>query len=118
MDTFGKRLKRKREDKGLTQEELALKVGKASKQAISNWENGKAEPSISEVRELAKILSTTAGYLIDGDPSNQENTSSNENITITKDELINLQRWALQGQSKQIEAQNQSIENLKNMDAH
>lgn len=47
MDTFGKRLKLKREAKGLTQDELAAKVGKASKQAISNWENGNAEPSFA-----------------------------------------------------------------------
>lgn len=95
MDTFGKRLKAKREAKGLTQDDLAMKIGKASKQAISNWENSKAEPSISEVKELARILDTTAGYLIDGNEGNIIKEVSNDYVMISKDKLIELQDKAL-----------------------
>lgn len=105
MDTFGKRLKAKREAKSLTQDELASMVGKASKQAISNWENSKAEPSISEVKELAKILGTTAGYLIDGEEGNIMKEPTNDYVLISKDKLIDLQDKALNNLIKQTQNQ-------------
>lgn len=39
MDTLGKRIAALRKEKGMTQEELAEKLG-VSPQAISKWENG------------------------------------------------------------------------------
>lgn len=41
ITTFGEQLSAARKAKGLTQEDLAVRVN-ASRQAISHWENGRA----------------------------------------------------------------------------
>lgn len=45
-----------REMKGLTQKELADKLGIASAQLISNWERGLCAPPIKKIQKLSKIL--------------------------------------------------------------
>lgn len=52
-----------REKKGLTQKELASKLGIVSAQLISNWERGLCTPPIKKISKLSKILS------IDFDPT-------------------------------------------------
>ena len=52
--TYGERIRREREAKGLTQEELAEAVG-VSRQAVSKWENGTSDPSTSNLCALAKL---------------------------------------------------------------
>lgn len=66
MDTLGKRLYYRRKEKGISQEKLAIILGKKTKQVISNWENDRTEPSINDIRQIAEALNTTASYLIDG----------------------------------------------------
>lgn len=68
MDSFGQRLKYKREEKGLTQQQLADLLGKGNKTVISSWEKDKNEPSFSDLRNLAVHLNTTVSYLIDSTP--------------------------------------------------
>ena len=53
--TFGASLKRLRMERGLSQEELARRLG-TSKQAISRYENGARVPKISTVSALAAAL--------------------------------------------------------------
>ena len=45
-----------REMKGLTQKELAAKLGIASAQLISNWERGLCAPPIKKISTLASVL--------------------------------------------------------------
>ena len=45
-----------REMKGLTQKELAAKLGIASDQLISNWERGLCAPPIKKISTLASVL--------------------------------------------------------------
>lgn len=45
-----------REVKGLTQKELAGKLGISSAQLISNWERGICAPPIKKIQPLSKIL--------------------------------------------------------------
>jgi len=45
-----------REDKGMTQKQLADKLGIASAQLISNWERGLCAPPIKKLGNLASIL--------------------------------------------------------------
>ncbi|MDQ1089024.1 XRE family transcriptional regulator [Siphonobacter sp. SORGH_AS_1065] len=66
MYNLASRIKDKRKQKGLNQDELASFLGKKGKQVISNWESGRAEPSLSDIYRLAEILDTTPGYLVDG----------------------------------------------------
>jgi transcriptional regulator with XRE-family HTH domain len=51
MEHFGTRLKRFREARGWTQEQLALELD-VSKATISKWESGHTEPRLSNLLQL------------------------------------------------------------------
>ena len=57
------RLKELREEKGLSQTELAEKV-ETNQQNIGRWESGKNEPAYSYVVKLAEVLGVSVGYLV------------------------------------------------------
>lgn len=63
MATFKERLKELRKEKNLTQKELAdhLKVPQGK---ISSWENGKLEPNIDKLIELAWELDSSLDYML------------------------------------------------------
>jgi len=63
--TIGGRIKKRRNDLGLSQEDLAEKLF-TSKQMISSYENNKTELKVQIVKELAVALDTTSSFLIDG----------------------------------------------------
>ncbi len=65
-NTCGTRIKEKRKDMGLTQEQLA-ELMNTTKGTISFYENDNVDIKLSVLRELAQILKTTVGYLADGD---------------------------------------------------
>lgn len=65
MDTLGKRIAALRKEKGLTQEELAEKLG-VSPQAVSKWENGQSCPDISLLPLLAEFFGVTTDHLLMG----------------------------------------------------
>lgn len=61
MDTkrlLGKRIKELRKKKGLSQEQLAEKVGFESSNSISNVENGYNYPSIQNLEKILNVLGT------------------------------------------------------------
>ena len=64
--TIGTRIRECRVKKGITQEELAETIY-TKKCTISAYETGKIDIKVSILRDIAKILNTTAGYLMDGD---------------------------------------------------
>ena len=64
MNTLGTRIRELRIEKGLTQPQLAEKIG-VSKAVISFWENNVNEPKASYVKRLAKCFNVTADYLLD-----------------------------------------------------
>ena len=57
------RLKELRKQKGLTQEELANKIG-TTKLTISNWENEKHAISSEKAKLLADLFNVSVGYLL------------------------------------------------------
>jgi transcriptional regulator with XRE-family HTH domain len=59
------RIKKKREEVGLTQEELAKKVD-VSKTAIQNWETGKNRPAGNNLKALAVVLDCTTDWMLFG----------------------------------------------------
>ena len=63
--TIGGRIKKRRNDLGLSQEELAEKLF-TSKQMISAYENNKTELKLQIVKELAVALDITTSFLING----------------------------------------------------
>lgn len=70
MDTFGKRLREARKEKGLSQNELA-KVLETNHSVIGKYERDEVKPSIDAVRKIAGILGTTVSYLL-GEDENQD----------------------------------------------
>ncbi|MDD4754018.1 MAG: helix-turn-helix transcriptional regulator [Desulfitobacteriaceae bacterium] len=60
---FGRRLKERRELKGLRQEDLAQAIN-STKSTISQYESGKREPDLSNLAIIASQLSTTTDWLL------------------------------------------------------
>jgi len=56
-------LKNHRQKKNMTQEQVAEALG-VSRQAVSKWENGTAEPSTSNLLALAKLYGVELGELV------------------------------------------------------
>ena len=65
--TIGKRIAQLRKEKGLTQEELAVRMG-VSPQAVSKWENDQTCPDISALPALSKLLGVTVDELLGCEP--------------------------------------------------
>lgn len=64
-ETIGNRIQKFRKEKGLTQEELAAKLGLSS-QAVSKWENDASCPDISLLPKLCELLGVTSDELLSG----------------------------------------------------
>ena len=61
--SLGEVLKQHREECKMTQEFVAESIG-VSRQAVSKWETGAADPSTSNLLTLAKLFNTTAEELL------------------------------------------------------
>lgn len=64
MTKLGERIKQLRVKNGLTQEELAAKMGYKSKSTINKIELGVNDIPQSRVAQFAKVLNTSVGYLM------------------------------------------------------
>ena len=64
-ESIGNRISKYRKEKGLTQEELAAKLG-VSSQAVSKWENDASCPDIALLAQLCKILGISTDELLTG----------------------------------------------------
>ena len=80
-----KNIKRERIGKGLSQEELAQKVGYADKTMISRIENGKIDLPQSKIEEFAKVFEVTPGYLMGWDVPKTDMSTDNNVVEIPKD---------------------------------
>lgn len=67
MADIGKRIKNRRKELGITQEELAQKLGYKNKSTIAKIENGTNDIVQSKVVEFAKALDTTVAALMGWD---------------------------------------------------
>lgn len=78
MNTYitGQTIKKLREEKTLTQTQLAEQIGVSSK-AVSKWETGKGLPDISLIESLSKALGVSVMELMSGDTVINKNLSSN-----------------------------------------
>lgn len=63
-------IKKLRTEKNLTQKDLANKLHVTS-QAVSRWEKGEVEPSVSTIGEMAKIFEVTVDEIISGQNKQQ-----------------------------------------------
>jgi transcriptional regulator with XRE-family HTH domain len=63
MQSFGKKLKERREANKISQNELARLI-EAHHSAIGKYERDEVRPSIDVVVKMANVLDTTVGYLL------------------------------------------------------
>ena len=78
MDNYitGAVIKRLREEKGITQTQLADMIGVSCK-AVSKWETAKGLPDITLIEPLSKALGVSVMELMSGDTVANKNISSN-----------------------------------------
>lgn len=90
IQTFGAKLKKHRKHLGMTQEEVATRMG-ISAQAVSKWENGDCLPDCFNLKSLADIYGISLDILLEtNDNDNIESVASR--IEQIADEFI----WAKQ----------------------
>lgn len=63
LNVFGSHLAESRRAYGLTQEELANRLG-VTPQAVSKWERGTSSPDLKMLSDICKLLGTSADYLL------------------------------------------------------
>lgn len=63
--TIADRIQSLRKSKGMSQEELADRVG-VSRQAVSKWESEQATPDLDKVVIMSDIFEVTTDYLLKG----------------------------------------------------
>ena len=63
QQTLGRRIQEARKAAGLSQESLGERLG-VSRQAVSKWETGTADPSTSNLLALAKLFGISAEELL------------------------------------------------------
>lgn len=78
MNTYitGSVIKKLRENKGMTQLQLAEEIGVSSK-AVSKWETAKGLPDISLIEPLSQALGVSVMELMSGETIINKNASSN-----------------------------------------
>ena len=90
---IGERLKKARNDKGLTQEKLAEKLD-VSIAFLSRIERGSSHISLKRLSQICDILGITEGSILNGSSSNSNNYLASEfgdvlkNTTSEKQKLI------------------------------
>lgn len=70
MAQIGEKIRRKREELGMTQEELAKKLGYKNKSTIAKIETGINDITQSKVCDFANVLNTTIAYLMGWEDEN------------------------------------------------
>ena len=62
--TIGQRIRERRKELGLSQEELALRLGNKSRASVCTVEKGKEDLTTARVRQYADALDCTPAYLM------------------------------------------------------
>jgi len=60
----GRRIKKAREDKGLTLEDVEKQVSELSISRVSNWEQGRNMIGVDEAKKLGPVLGVSPAYLL------------------------------------------------------
>ena len=63
MKTFSEKLLELRRREGLSQEQLADRLG-VTRQSVSKWESGAAVPELSKLVALSDLFSVSVDYLV------------------------------------------------------
>lgn len=80
---FNDNLNKYRKQKGLSQEELAFRLG-VSRQSVSKWESGQSTPELERIIEIADLFGISLDELIGHE--------SNDYVTVDREELSSVVR--------------------------
>ena len=87
---YGEKIKTKRRELNLSQEDLANKLF-VTRQAISKWENDKATPTMTNLRELSEVFGVDMAYFIgeaDGEKKLDNNKEETDEVEEIKEEKL------------------------------
>ena len=84
-DNFSEKLKKIMFEKGITQKELAEKLG-VSQAFISSWQVGKRHPKLSSIKKIAKAVNVPVNYFIT-DEHEQKDIKNSKDLIIQMKEL-------------------------------
>ena len=87
--TIGKRIQIRREELGLTQEELAHRIGYKSKSSINKIELDVQQLTQSKIKQIADALLTTPAYIMGW----EEEDATVLNVQVTDEELLLLNAY-------------------------
>lgn len=91
---YGEKIKTKRRELNLSQEDLANKLF-VTIQAISKWENDKATPTMTNLRELSEVFGVDMAYFIgeaDGEKKLDNNKEETDEVEEIKEEKLSKKR--------------------------
>lgn len=72
MSTIGNRIKKRREELGLSQDELGKRIGYKSRSSINKIELGHRNLTQSKIKAIADALGTTPSYIMGWEDSNPQ----------------------------------------------
>lgn len=85
---FGENLKKLRKEKGLSQQEVALRLH-VVRQTVSKWESGLSVPDADLLVKLADVLGTDVSHLLCGEADRRESRGQEEALV---EQLVELNR--------------------------
>ena len=89
-ETFGQRIRRLRKSKGLTQAELAYRIG-VHEMTIRRWETGTRQPeNINDIKNLSAALNVSEEELLNGAPEQGGWVLQIKIATEIKEEIIDM----------------------------
>ena len=89
MNIVSSSIKKLREEKGMTQDELAEKLN-VTRQAVSNWETGKTQPDIETLTRLAEIFDVSVERIIYGSERKERIVQVSRNVQIGPKEGLSM----------------------------
>jgi transcriptional regulator with XRE-family HTH domain len=89
MNVVSNSIKKLREEKGMTQDELAEKLN-VTRQAVSNWETGKTQPDIETLTRLAEIFDVSVERIIYGSERKERIVQVSRNVQIGPKEGLSM----------------------------
>lgn len=112
--SIGTRIKKLRGEKNLA--DFGAELG-VSGQQISKIEHGNSSPSLELATKICEYYNVTMDWLIRGvENQNIVEEPRSDYISISKDELLKLQRLALDKTERELDERTRQVEQLKNAD--
>lgn len=98
----GGKVRELREKRGMTQDELARKIGYSNKSAIAHIESGRSIPPLDKMLAIADALDCNADYLLEG-------------LSLRADELTRITQVAQEKKRIQEEAEEEVINLMRKL---